>query len=137
MVSEQCKLGHRAALAGGFQAVQCISGPGSPHSPHINISSSTATQAQGSCSHHHWGSSKNCQVYTEYSLHLQFLQWNKNLHMHVCKCRHQLYTDIDLHMKYFYSICIQAIVERKDSTTTGEYTKKTPNPQKSQLATML
>lgn len=123
-ISERCKLGHRAALARGFLAAQYVSGPGSPQSPHPN--SSTATKAQGSGSHHPQGSSgsKNYQVYTKYGLHLQLFQWNKNLHMHVCTCRHRLYTDIYLHMNYFYSICIQAIVELKDSTTTGESTKK-------------
>lgn len=74
----------------------------------------TAPKAQGSRAHHH------CQVYTKCGSHLQFFQGSRTLHMHVCKCRHQLHTDIYLHRKYFYSICIQAIVELKESSTTGK-----------------
>lgn len=105
-----------------FRLLNTFLGLGAPTAP--TLTASKASKAQGSRSHHHWGSSKNYQVYTKYGLYLQFFQWNKNLHMHVYKCRHQLYTDMYLHMKYFYSICIQAIVELKDSTTTGESTKK-------------
>lgn len=131
MISERCKLGHRAALAKCFLAAQYVVGPGSPDTPHSN-SSSTATEAQGSCSHHHWGSSG---VQTETTSSTQNMFYNcsyasgPNIYMHVCICMHLLYTDIYLHIKHFNSICIQNIAELKDSATTGVSTKNTPKSQ--------